>query len=185
MGEMSGADTVDDARVARIVVMGVSAAGKSSVAAALGSRLGLPVRDADDLHPPANVAKMAAGRPLDDADRAPWLDRVGAELASSDGGLVMACSALRRSYRDRLRAACPDLLFVHLTGSHELLAERAARRVDHFMPPSLLESQLAALEPLEQDELGVVLDVVAPVDALADAAAHWATAATVAGARAD
>jgi gluconokinase len=158
-----------------IVVMGVSAAGKSSVSAALAHRLALPWHDADDLHPPANVAKMAAGHPLDDADRAPWLDLVGAELAAgaASGGVIVACSALRRAYRDRIRALAPQALFVHLTGADALLAERAAARVGHFMPPTLLTSQLATLEPLQPDERGVALDVVAPVADLAEAAAEW------------
>lgn len=159
-----------------VVVMGVSAVGKSSVALAVAERLGVPMRDADDLHPESNVAKMAAGTPLTDDDRWPWLDLVGESLASADGGAVMACSALRRAYRDRLRAACPDVLFVHLTGSPELLAERAAGRVGHFMPPALLASQLATLEPLEADEPGAAFDVAVSVAEIADAAAAWVRA---------
>lgn len=157
--------------------MGVSAVGKSSVAADLAARLGVSAADADDLHPPSNVAKMAAGVSLDDDDRAPWLALVGAALSAREGGLVMACSALKRSYRDRLRAACPDVVFVHLSGARGLLADRAARRTNHFMPPSLLDSQLRTLEPLEDDEPGVVLDVSASVDELVTAAARWVRAA--------
>lgn len=151
----------------RVVVMGVSAAGKSSVGIALAALLGVPFADADDLHPPANVAKMASGVPLDDADRAPWLDLVGRALADAPTGLVVACSALRRSYRDRLRAAAPGVVFVHLHGAPDLLAARAAARAGHFMPPALLESQLATLEPLAPDEAGIVLDVAASPDAIA------------------
>lgn len=158
-----------------IVVMGVSAAGKSSVSAALATRLGVPWHDADDLHPAVNVEKMAAGIALTDDDRWPWLDAVGAELAAGEaaGGVIVACSALRRVYRDRLRAAAPGTVFVHLTGADALLAERAAARVDHFMPATLLASQLATLEPLQPDEAGVALDVIAPVTDLAEAAAQW------------
>ncbi|MFB6610469.1 gluconokinase [Agromyces sp. NPDC056379] len=143
----------------RIVVMGVSAVGKSTVGRALAERLGLPFRDADELHPASNVAKMAAGSALDDADREPWLDVVGAELEAATTGIVMACSALKRTYRDRLRDAAPSTVFVHLHGSDALLAARAAARIDHFMPASLLDSQLAVLEPLSADEAGITVDV--------------------------
>jgi len=159
-------------RGARVVVMGVSAVGKSAVGTALAADLGLPFLDADDLHPAASIAKMAAGQPLDDADRMPWLDAVGARLAAAPEGLVVACSALTRSYRDRLRAAAPDTVFVHLTGSPALLQERAARRQGHFMPASLLRSQLDTLEELGADERGFALDVTAPVPVLAAAAAE-------------
>lgn len=163
-----------------IVVMGVSAAGKSSVARALAGMLAVPWRDADDLHPPANVAKMAAGESLTDADRWPWLDAVGAALAASapHGGSIVACSALRRVYRDRLRRSAPGVRFVHLTGSDALLAERAAAREGHYMPASLLPSQLALLEPLEPDEHGIAIDVVATVDEIAVQARDWITGAT-------
>ncbi|WP_353807514.1 gluconokinase [Agromyces sp. SYSU T00194] len=162
----------------RIVVMGVSAVGKSSVGAALAARLGVPFADADDLHPRANVEKMAAGVPLTDADRAPWLDLVGDALAASDDGLVMACSALRRTYRDRIRSRAPETVFVHLHGDPEMLAARAAARTGHFMPPALLASQLATLEPLAEDEPGVAVDVAPPVERIAaDAAARLRAAA--------
>lgn len=158
-----------------VVVMGVSASGKSRVAAGLATALGLAWRDADDLHPPANVAKMASGIPLTDADRWPWLETVGAELAdgAADGGIVIACSSLRRMYRDRLRAAAPHAVFVHLTGARDLLAARAAGRADHFMPASLLDSQLAILERLESDEAGAEFDVAPPVADIIDAANRW------------
>jgi gluconokinase len=147
-----------------VCVMGVSAAGKSTVGRALSEALGVPFSDADDLHSDANRAKMAAGTPLTDDDRWPWLDAVGESLrAARDTGLVMACSALRRAYRDRIRAAAPDVVFVHLDGTRELLAARIAARADHFMPSTLLESQLATLEPLESDEAGLVMDVAMPV----------------------
>ncbi|MGP3534353.1 gluconokinase [Microbacterium sp. RD1] len=159
-----------------LVVMGVSAAGKSSVAAALAEQLGVPWVDADALHPAANIAKMASGHPLDDSDRGPWLDEVGRVLAAGvgTGGIVVACSALRRAYRDRIRVAAPEASFVHLTGSAALLAARAAARVGHFMPATLLASQLAILEPLAADERGITLDVAPPAAELAESAARWA-----------
>ncbi|CAH0193383.1 Thermoresistant gluconokinase [Microbacterium oxydans] len=151
-----------------VVVMGVSAAGKSTVGRLLATDLDVEFLDADDLHPESNRAKMGAGTPLTDEDRMPWLDRVGEELAArSTAGSVIACSALRRGYRDRIRARVPAVVFVHLHGSDALLAERATGRLDHFMPPSLLRSQLDTLEPLEADETGMVIDVGAAPTALA------------------
>lgn len=154
-----------------IVVMGVSAVGKSTIGSGIAERLGVPFRDADDLHPAANVAKMRAGSPLDDDDRWPWLDIVGGEMqAAAASGLVMACSALRRVYRDRLRAQAPAIAFVHLHAADAVLTARAAGRSGHFMPPSLLASQLATLEPLGGDELGLVVDVDATVEEIVDRA---------------
>ena len=144
-----------------VVVMGVSGSGKSTVGAALARALAVPFVDADALHPEANRAKMAAGIPLDDADRAPWLDAVGAVLAA--GPVVVACSALKRTYRDRLRAAAPELRLVFLDGSPALLASRMAARPGHFMPASLLDSQLAALERPAPDEHAITADIAAPV----------------------
>ncbi|QGH69103.1 gluconokinase [Pseudactinotalea sp. HY158] len=142
-----------------IVVLGVSGSGKTTIASALADSLDLDFRDADDLHSPANRAKMAAGQPLTDSDRRPWLDAVGGALARSERGVVIACSALRRVYRDRLREACPRVRFVHLDGDQGLLLERLNARADHFMPPELLQSQFDTLEPLEPDESGFVVDV--------------------------
>jgi len=143
-----------------IVVMGVAGSGKSTVGALLAARLGVPYAEADDFHPAANIAKMAAGHPLDDADRAPWLDVIAAWAAGRGGkGGVVSCSALRRAYRDRLRANAPGLFFVHLDGPPELIAARLAARTGHFMPPALLRSQFEALEPLGSDEAGAVVPV--------------------------
>jgi carbohydrate kinase (thermoresistant glucokinase family) len=155
----------------QVVVMGVSGSGKTTVGAALASSLGVPFVDGDALHPPANVEKMASGIPLDDADRWPWLARVGQELARSapDGaaaGLVVACSALKRVYRDAIRQEAPHAFFVELDGSRELLEERLGRRRGHFMPASLLDSQLATLEPLEPDERGARISIAQSVDAI-------------------
>ena len=150
--------------MAPLVVMGVSGSGKSTVGAALAQRLRVPFADADDLHPPANVAKMAAGQPLDDDDRHPWLEAVGAWLGAHPEGGVMSCSALKRSYRDQLRRHAPQLRFLLLDGSEEVIARRQAARPGHFMPASLLRSQFDTLEPLEPDEDGVVLGVDQGVD---------------------
>nr|WP_085911804.1 gluconokinase [Pseudonocardia autotrophica] len=152
--------------------MGVSGSGKSTVGEALAERLDIAFTDADGLHPPANVAKMSSGVPLTDDDRWPWLDLVGAELAAHDAdGLVVACSALRRSYRDRIRSHAPRTAFLHLAGAPEVLAARMAGRAGHFMPPALLLSQLDTLEPLTAGETGVTLDIDAPVDELVAAGA--------------
>jgi beta-N-acetylhexosaminidase len=149
----------------RIVVMGVSGCGKTTIGDLVARELGVPFLDGDSLHPVENVAKMAAGTPLTDEDRWPWLATVGAQLANAgDGGMVLACSALRRSYRDAIREQAPDTIFLHLHGSKEVLRARTEGRTGHFMPPALLESQLATLEPLEADEAGIVVDIAAPVD---------------------
>ena len=157
-----------------VVVMGVSAAGKSTVARLLADRLGTDFLDADDLHPASNRAKLSSGTPLTDEDRMPWLDRAGEELAlRTASGAVIACSALRRLYRDRIRARVPDAVFVHLHGSDSLLAERAVGRTGHFMPPSLLRSQLDTLEALETDEVGVTVDVAPAPEQIARAVVEW------------
>lgn len=155
------------------LVMGVSGAGKTTVGAALAARLGAPFLDADDLHPAANRAKMAAGVALDDADRAPWLDAVGAAIEGwvrEGSGGVVACSALRRRYRDRLRAADPALVLVFLELDAATLAARLAARRGHYFAPSLLPSQLALLEPPEADEAPVRVAGGLAVEAVVDAA---------------
>ncbi|WP_432032291.1 gluconokinase [Streptomyces antibioticus] len=143
-----------------VVVMGVAGTGKTTVGPLLAARLGVPYAEGDEFHPPANIAKMSAGTPLDDADRLPWLDAIGdwAQKRTGLGGVV-SCSALKRSYRDRLRAAAPGLVFLHLSGSRELIEDRMGHRRGHFMPTALLDSQFATLEPLAADEAGVTVDV--------------------------
>jgi len=153
-----------------IVVMGVTGCGKSTVGVALAERLKVPFGDADDFHSPENVEKMSAGVPLDDADRRPWLLSIGAWLAAQPDGAVASCSALKRSYRDVLRESAPDVAFVHLHGDRETVRRRVSGRAGHFMPSSLVDSQFAALEPLDPDERGVVLDLDAPVEDLVEAA---------------
>jgi gluconokinase len=147
-----------------IVVMGVSGCGKSAVGAALADALGLPFTEGDGLHPAANVAKMSKGVPLIDTDRWPWLDRVAAALV---GGGVVSCSALKRVYRGRLRqGAGRPVAFVFLRGSHAVLAERMARRTGHFMPASLLASQLATLEDPSAEPGVVTIDIDRPLPAI-------------------
>ncbi|EFL19064.1 gluconokinase [Streptomyces sp. C] len=144
-----------------IVVMGVSGTGKTTVGRLLAEALGLPYAEGDAFHPAANVAKMSAGVPLDDDDRRPWLDAIGGWIRDRAGlgGGVVAASCLKHSYRDRLRAAAPDAVFVHLTGDRPLIERRMADRKGHFMPASLLDSQFAVLEPLRADERGFAVDV--------------------------
>lgn len=146
-----------------LVVMGISGSGKSTVAGLLADRLGWELEEGDDMHPPANVAKMHAGTPLTDDDRWPWLDRVAdwihGRIAAGQPGII-TCSALRRAYRDRLRRDDPGhVVFVHLSGSRETVGNRLTARTDHFMPASLLDSQIATLEPPGPDENALTVDV--------------------------
>jgi gluconokinase len=154
-----------------IVVMGVSGSGKSTVGALLATRLRIPFIDGDDLHSAVNKQKMAAGIPLDDADRAPWLDTIAAALARAPA--VIACSALKRRYRDRLREAAPDSNFVYLAGSPTLLRQRISVRAHRFMPPELLESQLTTLEPPSADENALTIDIQLSPEEIVDRAARW------------
>jgi gluconokinase len=148
------------------VVMGVSGSGKTTIAGQLATRVGFTFADGDDFHPPTNVAKMARGEPLTDVDRDPWLEALRAWIAAHDRAgrsTVLACSALKRRYRDTLRAGAPQRVnFIHLTAPAEELRRRMGRRAGHFMPPLLLESQLATLEPLAGDEPGLTLDATFP-----------------------
>jgi carbohydrate kinase (thermoresistant glucokinase family) len=142
----------------QIVIMGVSGSGKSSIGTILARETGVQFIDGDDLHPQANKDKMAAGTPLNDDDRWPWLDLVGLSL-QMPGGAIVACSALKVAYRDRIREIAPEVAFVHLTGSFELLSTRLGGRKDHFMPATLLQSQLDTLEELQPQEHGIVAEV--------------------------
>ncbi|GAA2516755.1 MULTISPECIES: gluconokinase [Streptomyces] len=143
-----------------VVVMGVSGSGKTTVGRLLARSLGVPYAEGDDFHPEANVAKMRARQPLDDEDRRPWLEEIARWLtAHADSGGVVTCSALKRRYRDRLSAAAPRVFFVHLDGTPELIAARISARRGHFMPPDLLRSQFADLEPLGKDEAGAAVSI--------------------------
>jgi gluconokinase len=161
-----------------VVVMGVSGCGKSTVGAALAHALGWPFLDADDFHPPANVAKMAAGTPLTDDDRWPWLDRIVDALrqtTAASRNAVLACSALRESYRERL-ALAGVIRFVHLRGDHAIIAQRLAQRRHRYMPATLLASQFATLEvPRDAIEIAVDQTVDAQVAAIIAALAHTTT----------
>jgi carbohydrate kinase (thermoresistant glucokinase family) len=153
----------------RIVVMGVSGCGKTTVGRLLAQALALPYVEGDELHPPENVARMAAGIALTDVDRQGWLQAVAQRLADTQArqrGVVVTCSALKRRYREQLRAAAPDLQLVYLSGPPALLAERLAHRQGHYMPPSLLQSQLVTLEPPQADEPALCADVSQPPAAI-------------------
>ena len=148
-----------------VVVMGVSGTGKSTVADAIADHLPGMLVEGDSFHPQANIDKMAAGEPLDDDDRRPWLKSLSAEIARLDAEGqtgVIACSSLKRIYRDWLREGVEELFFVHLHTDYDVLDQRMAERKGHFMPPSLLKSQFETLEPLQDDELGVKIDVRHP-----------------------
>ena len=154
-----------------VVVMGVSGSGKTTVAERLAERLDWEFAEGDEFHPRANVEKMAAGHPLDDADRWPWLRTIGAWIDQREAtgrSVVVTCSALRRSYRDLLREGRPSVWFAHVTADAELLRSRIEGRAGHYMPASLLESQLAALEPLQPDEAGAEISGTGPPDAVVD-----------------
>ncbi|MDO5745120.1 MAG: gluconokinase [Micrococcaceae bacterium] len=157
-----------------MIVMGVSGCGKSTVGQALAKRIGSVFIDGDDLHPSSNKEKMAAGHPLSDADREPWLVSIGQELSRSTSGTapaVIACSALKRSYRDLLRAHEPTTLFIHLRGAVELIQHRLDERSHEYMPPTLLTSQLDTLEALESDERAIEIDVTRSPEEIVDVVA--------------
>jgi gluconokinase len=159
--------------VCALVVMGVAGCGKSRVGAAIAQRLVLPLVEGDEFHSDANRALMQAGVALTDADRAAWLDALAAELARRPDGAVLTCSALKRSYRDRLRTAAPGLRFAWLDLTPQAAEQRVAQRAAHFFPAGLVATQFQALEP-PTGEAGVLrLDALASPDALADEAARW------------
>jgi gluconokinase len=158
-------------RPVALIVMGVSGCGKSTVGERLAERLGWPFRDGDGFHPPENVEKMRSGTPLTDADRWPWLDAIAAwidgQRRRGEHG-VIACSALKRAYRDRLRAGHEDVRFVFLDGDRSLIASRLAARKGHYMPASLLDSQFATLERPTPDENALTISIVPPPDEIVD-----------------
>jgi gluconokinase len=158
-----------------IVVMGAAGSGKTTIGRLLATALGGTFIDADDFHSPAAVAAMAAGRPLTDADREPWLDAVArAVVAARGSGVpVVACSALRVPYRERLRTGAGDLGFVHLAGDPELIRQRVLARAGHFMAAGMLPSQLATLEPLEDSETGATFDIDAAPDEIVARIIDW------------
>lgn len=152
-----------------VVVMGVSGSGKTTVATGISRETGLVFAEADEFHTPDSIAKMTAGIALEDEDRWPWLRRLAAWMAgraAAGESTIIACSALRRHYRDELRAGPPSLDFVHLDGPAEVIRNRIGARTGHYMPATLLDSQVALLEPLEPDESGIVLDVSLPPERL-------------------
>ena len=172
----------DAARV--LVVMGVAGVGKSTLAAALAERLGWPLQEGDALHPAANIARMTAGEPLTDADRLPWLDAFGAWIDGQlrrGGSGVVTCSALKRAYRDRLAKGRPGVTFVFIELDQARVAERMAARKGHFMPPSLLGSQFADLEPPRPHETVIVVDGAAPIAAQVEAVVRWLAPSTPSG----
>jgi gluconokinase len=155
-----------------LIVMGVSGSGKSTIAARLAERLGWDFADGDSFHPPANVAKMSAGHPLTDEDRWPWLQAIADEIdriAKAGTHGVIACSALKRSYRDILVHGRDDVRLVYLHGNRALVAQRMAARKDHFMPPGLLDSQFATLEAPSDDEAALTVAIDPPADIVVDA----------------
>ena len=165
---------MDDATASprHIVVMGVAGTGKTSIGKAVAEELGAAFVEGDEFHPKANIDKMSSGIPLDDDDRRPWLETLAGKIRELDAEgerSVTACSALRRLYRDWLRQGHPDLFFVHLHTDYDVLLDRMQKR-EHFMPPSLLQSQFDTLEMLEDDESGVVVDVRVSIDEVVRAA---------------
>jgi carbohydrate kinase (thermoresistant glucokinase family) len=152
------------------VVMGVSGSGKTTVAQGIAAQLGWPVLEGDEFHPPANVAKMHAGIPLDDADRGPWLEAVAAAIdrtLARHQSAIVTCSALKRAYRDVLIGKRTNVVLIYLRGTHDVIHGRMTRRTGHFMPPSLLPSQLATLEEPGPDENPIVVDVDPPPQVIA------------------
>jgi gluconokinase len=152
-----------------LIVMGVSGSGKSTIAVALAERLGWTFEDGDRFHPASNVAKMSAGHPLTDEDRWPWLQAIADEIdriSRNNGHVVIACSALKRAYRDLLVHGRDDVRIVFLDGTMALIADRLARRKDHFMPPGLLDSQFKTLEPPQANELAITVSIDAPVEVI-------------------
>jgi carbohydrate kinase (thermoresistant glucokinase family) len=156
----------------KIVVMGVTGCGKTTVGAALAEALGIEFIDSDDLHPESNKKKMSSGTPLTDSDREPWLQEVSKTLQSHES-IVVACSALKKSYRSTILAGAPTTKFTHLSGSRELIFARLSERFHHFMPIGLLDSQFQTLEPLDHTETGKVFEISKPVDEIVNEVILW------------
>ena len=159
-----------------VVVMGVSGCGKSTVGRLIAKRLACEFLEGDDLHPPRNLERMAAGIALTDHDRRDWLKAIAGQLADAHAarhGLIVSCSALKRNYRNQLRTASNELAFVHIHGSLDVLEARMLSRTGHFMPPSLLTSQLQTLEPPGPDERSITLDAALPPEQIAELACAW------------
>jgi carbohydrate kinase (thermoresistant glucokinase family) len=156
----------------KIVVMGVTGCGKTTVGAALAEALGIEFIDSDDLHPESNKKKMSSGTPLTDSDREPWLQEVSKTLQSHES-IVVACSALKKSYRSTILAGAPTTKFIHLSGSRELIFARLSERFHHFMPIGLLDSQFQTLEPLDHTETGKVFEISKPVDEIVNEVILW------------
>lgn len=162
-----------------IIVMGVSGSGKSTIGEKLAAALDLPFLEGDSLHPKSNVDKMVAGIPLQDDDRWPWLDLIGERLGSAENGIIISCSSLKKSYRDRLRqAAHGSLMFIFLDGSFEVLHEHMGHRTGHFMPVTMLESQLATLESPVGEPLVFRADVVDPIEKIVSESVEWVRSMT-------
>jgi len=159
--------------VLHTVVMGVAGCGKSAVGQRIARELQLPLIEGDEFHPAANIEKMRRGIPLEDSDRAGWLEQLGRELAGHPGGAVLTCSALKRHYRDTLRRAAPGLRFVHLALTQQQAMQRVAQRGGHFYPPSLVASQFAALEDPAQEPGVLVVDACLPLGQVARQAVDW------------
>jgi len=174
-------------RIKAVIVMGVSGSGKTTVSQALAARTGFIERDGDDYHPATNIEKMKAGIPLTDGDRLPWLHAIAKAIdryAAEDTPVIIACSALKRAYRDILVHGRNDVRIVYLSGPADLLAQRLSHRSRHFMPPKLLDSQIAALEPPQPDEHILTVDITAPVDRIVDEIVAALHLPDIAGARA-
>jgi carbohydrate kinase (thermoresistant glucokinase family) len=156
----------------KIVLMGVTGCGKSTVGIALADALGIEFIDSDDLHSESNKKKMSSGTPLTDVDREPWLQEVSKTLQSHES-IVVACSALKKSYRSTILAGAPTTKFIHLSGSKELIFARLSERSHHFMPIGLLDSQFQTIEALNPEECGKVFDIDKPIDEIVHEVTHW------------
>ena len=162
-----------DHEIIKFIIMGVAGSGKSSVGLALAREIGAVFIDGDDMHPKENIAKMSSGLPLNDDDRNPWLRNIGKALNNQIGTVIIACSALKKIYRDIIRKASEqEVMFLHLAGPFELIEDRMTHRTDHFMAPSLLESQFAILENPAFPESFIEIDIAQPFEAVVEEVVH-------------